>query len=61
MLFAHRINRILIKNQISIKSFAKPFSLVIMKGISIKEFGDSNVCKYFTDLPVPEPQENQVI
>jgi NADPH:quinone reductase len=32
-----------------------------MKGISIKEFGESNVCKFYNDLPVPEPLENQVL
>jgi len=31
-----------------------------MKGISIKEFGESSVCKFYNDLPVPEPLENQV-
>lgn len=32
-----------------------------MKGISVKEFGGAEVCKYFTDLPIPEPNDNQVI
>jgi hypothetical protein len=36
------------------------FTHIIMKGISVKEFGDSEVCKMATNLPVPEPQEHQV-
>ena len=39
----------------------RSFYTRIMKGISIKEFGESNVCKFYTDLPVPEPLENQVL
>ena len=32
----------------------------MMKGILIKEFGGPEVCKYYTNLPIPEPNENQV-
>jgi NADPH2:quinone reductase len=31
-----------------------------MKGISVEQFGDSDVCKYKVDLAIPEPLENQV-
>lgn len=31
-----------------------------MKGISVKEFGGPEVCKFYTDLPIPEPNDEQV-
>ena len=43
-----------------ISSLAKSLLNRIMRGISVKEFGESDVCKYYTDLPIPEPLENQV-
>jgi hypothetical protein len=35
-------------------------SINIMKGVSIKEFGGPEVCKLFDNLPIPEPNDNQV-
>lgn len=31
-----------------------------MRGISIKEYGGPEACQYKTDLPIPEPNEDQV-
>lgn len=31
-----------------------------MKGILVREFGSPEVCRYETDIPIPEPNENQV-
>jgi len=31
-----------------------------MKGILVEEFGGPEVCKYRTDLPIPEPNDNQI-
>lgn len=31
-----------------------------MKGITVREFGGPEVCEYSTDLPMPEPNDNQV-
>ena len=31
-----------------------------MKGISVSAFGESDVCKFQTDLQIPEPIESQV-
>jgi hypothetical protein len=32
-----------------------------MKGISVREFGGPENCKISNDLPIPEPNDNQVI
>ena len=31
-----------------------------MKGILVREFGSPEVCRYETDIPIPEPNDNQV-
>ena len=32
----------------------------MMKGVLVSEFGPPDVCKYKTDLPIPEPTADQV-
>ena len=41
-------------------SFLRKFNRTIMKGVLVSEFGPADVCKYKTDLPVPEPGDDQV-
>ena len=31
-----------------------------MKGITVKEFGGPEACQYVSDLPIPEPNDNQI-
>ena len=31
-----------------------------MRGILVSEFGSADVCKYNENLPIPEPNDNQV-
>ena len=31
-----------------------------MKGITVKEFGGPETCQYVSDLPIPEPNDNQI-
>lgn len=32
----------------------------MMRGISIEKFGGPEVCKFQTNLPIPEPNDDQV-
>lgn len=32
-----------------------------MKGISVKKFGGPEVCEYEANLPIPEPNDDQVL
>ncbi len=34
--------------------------LIKMNAIVVKQFGGPEVCEYMTNVPIPEPNENQV-
>lgn len=43
-----------------IRHLSRLINSMNMKGISIKEFGGPEVCKLYDNLPIPEPNDNQV-
>ncbi len=38
----------------------KDIFVKIMRGILVREFGGPDVCKYETNINIPEPNEDQV-
>ena len=49
------------KDKISaLLGFSKTYHIMMMKGVLVSEFGPADVCKYKTDLSIPEPADDQV-